>query len=295
MPNFISDFFENRGWLKIPQYVSGRFQVAGKNIDPYEFTLTEFKSKVSSDYAAITVRITDVHSTSSGSGGVLLTGGSVWTLESAQIYQSTFATALTNFPAATYPGLRIQCGDVAPLLESNGARYKPRGTQGYLFNEVNGTIASPSKSLGDNSGVLPQLFSLSKPTIPGGLIQPGDMLWFHFDVNRHGTGAMTLVLCLGTTANVLTDAVIWSSGIATTDLAKVSGLCKVEVGANTSMSTNNTASIQSTGGSGSGSRTSVTANLNFAVDQTLKMGLSGKATNAETLDLLQLSCLWVAA
>lgn len=297
MPNFIDDFFENREWLRIPQHNSstGKLQVAGTNIYPYEFTKTAFGNLTSSDYAGVEVRVTDVHSTSAGVGGVRFIGGSSWVLTESQVYYSTYAAGVAAFPAATYPGLRMYAADLGFQLTSNGTRYLPSAGQAYIFNEVNGTLGSPTKSLGDNGGTLPQLFTLSKPNLPGGLVQAGDMLLYNFDAQRHGTGNMTLVLSLGTSAAVLTDAVLWSLAITTTDLAKIAGVIKVLVGSNTSASTNSTSGIQQTGGSGSGTRASVTANLNFAANQVLKMGLSFKATNAEALDLMQLSCLWVPA
>jgi len=217
-----------------------------------------------------------------------------WRHVGGELRFATFSELLTQAPAASWPRLVANCDDVPFPLKSNGTRYKPLGGSGYLFNEVNGTLASPTKSLGDNGGTLPQLFTLANPDVPAALIQPGDALFIEFDAQRHGTGAMTLVLCLGTSSAVLTDAVIWSSGIANTDLAKPAGVIKVNVGSNTSMSTNSTQGIQQTGGSGSGTRTSVTANLNFAANQKFKMGLSTKGTNAETLDLMQFSCLLVS-
>lgn len=107
MPNFINDFFENRGWLKIVQLVSGRLQVAGTNIDPWEFTLTQFLNLTASDYAGITVRVTNLHTNSAGVGGVLFTGGATWTLESPYIYYATFDL----LPAASlWPGARCLVG-----------------------------------------------------------------------------------------------------------------------------------------------------------------------------------------
>jgi len=291
----IDETLEHLLVLGVVQLVNGKLTVNGTSVVPIEVTLAEFKALTSSDYAGVTVRITNVHTSSSGSGGVLLTGGSVWTLESAQIYQSTFATALTNFPAATYPGLRIQCGDVAPLLESNGTRYTPRGGQGYLFNEVNGTLASPTKTVPD--GAAPQGWTFGKPKLPGNLVQAGDILWVYFSAQRHGTGSQNLVMELGTSSAVtaFTDARYYNQPLATTDLAKVEGVCKLIIEANTSMSTNGANSIQQTSGGGAGTRTSVNANLDFTVDQYFKGGLTSRGTTTETVDLLQCSCLWIPA
>jgi hypothetical protein len=251
------------------------------------------------------VKITDKHSANNATS----TPGSLWWIDptavsarkrqlvSGPIWNSSFATALSTFPPASYPGLLIRAADAGKgriVLEETGGRYKPQGGMGMLFNEVNGTLSSPTKSLGNNSGTLPQLFILDYPDLPGNLVQQGDTLFIEFDTQRHGVGTMTLVLCLGTSLAVLTDAVIWSSPIATTDLAKPAGVIKIDVGSNTSMSTNGAQGIQQTGGSGAGTRTSVTANLDFTVAQKFKMGLSAKATDAETFDLMQFSCMWVA-
>lgn len=106
---FPVDFFKHRGWLRIPQHNSttGKLQVAGTNIDPYEFTLAEFNQLTASDYAGITVRVTNIHTTSAGVGGVLFTGGTTWTLESPYIYYATFDL----LPAASlWPGARCLVG-----------------------------------------------------------------------------------------------------------------------------------------------------------------------------------------
>lgn len=55
----------------------------------------------------------------------------------------------------------------------------------------------------------------------------------------------------------------------------------------------NAKSLQQTGTDTAGI-TDRTTNVNFAADQTFKVGLSAKATNTDTLDLLTFRCLWVA-
>jgi len=251
------------------------------------------------------VKITDKHSTNNATS----TPGSLWWVDptavsarkrqlvSGPIWNTTFAGALSTFAPASYPGMRIRCADVANgrlTLEESGGRYKPENGMGILFHEVNGTLSAPTKSLDNNAGVLPELFTLAYPDLPANLVQNGDSLSINFEAQRHGTGNMTLVLCLGTSAAALTDAVIWSNPLAITDLAKVAGWCEVLIGSDTSMSTNGTNGNQQTGGGGATTRTSITNKLDFTVAQKFKMGLSVKATDAETFDLLRLRCLWTA-
>ena len=76
----------------------------GNSVAPYEFTMAQFATLVSTDWSGITIRITDIHQDSRGVGGILVTGGASWTLESPQIYYATFPSAPNP---ATYPGWRI--------------------------------------------------------------------------------------------------------------------------------------------------------------------------------------------
>ena len=278
---------------KIPQLTKGSFYFNGEYLNPASKTWTEFLALTPAD-------VRDQASVYVYDKQCLFIWNALavrWFHIGGSLFFDTYAQAFAQVPAASWPRLKFFCLNVAGgslELENRNGRVRPSGGSGYLLNEVNGTEAAPIKYLGDNSGVLPQLFTLNNPNLPGGLVQAGDILWYHFDLQRHGTGAMTPVLCIGTSASGLSDAAIWTNSIATTDLANIAGFCKVLVGTNTSASTNSTAGLQQTGSGGAGTRLTITANLNFAADQVLKFGLSVKGTNTDQLDLLQLSCLWVA-
>lgn len=112
--SWVGKFFQNQGWLGIARYsknssgnVTGLVDQSGNLITPYEFTLTEFNNLTSSDYAGVTVRVTNIHSNAAGVGGVYFTGGTTWALESPYIYYATFDL----LPAASlWPGARCLVG-----------------------------------------------------------------------------------------------------------------------------------------------------------------------------------------
>lgn len=184
MPNFINDFFENRGWLRILQHNSstGRLQVAGNNIDPYEFTWAEFLTLVSTDYYGIPIRITDRHQDSRGVGGILVTGGASWTLESPQIYYATFASAPN---AVSYPGWRITgpwAGKGNPVLQSNGTLWRYQLHTPVLLGHIYNVTKSSNK---DTEAIVLQC------TIPinngKSLFQPGDRLVCELAMSKTGS------------------------------------------------------------------------------------------------------------
>lgn len=269
---------------------------SGVSVAPYEVTWAAFALLDPTVYAGITIRVTDRHQDSRGVGGILVTGGASWTLESPQVYYSTFADALSELGTlSNWIGWRICAADVAAgklCLHNNGTRFLPANGSGTLLQEANGTLAAPTKSLG--SGAAPQLFSLSSGyTIPANLIQAGDKLSIKFHARRRGVGAMTLVMALGTGGAVLTDGVIWTSALSATDLHISGGDIIVHVGATTTFMTSSTFTQVSSGLAGI--LVDRTTNVNFAAAQTLKFGLSTKVTSSDSLDLMGLSVFWMTA
>jgi len=180
MPNFINDFFENRGWLKIVQLVSGRFQVAGVNVSPYECTMAQFSTLISSDWAGIDLVITDRHINSQGVGGLRVRGGSKWTLRDPQVYSATRAQNLTDFPAATYPGWRIFSADYGSYgggyEVSDGTNYNTeRETIVYRNPSPSNVLIIPSvaaSAAADNAGTVRLTFG-SAHGITAGIAIPG--------------------------------------------------------------------------------------------------------------------------
>ena len=292
---FMKTFNKVKTACKIPQLINGSFYFNGEYLQPASKTWTEFLTLTPAD-------VRDQASVYVYDKQCLF----IWNALAVRWFHAGGVLRFPTFAAATlaigvgakWEDTEFYCDDVAGgnlKLKHNGSRFVPTSAQGYLFNEVNGTLASPTKTI--PNGAAPQGWTFNNPKIPGGLVQAGDTLWAEFSGQRHGTGAQTLVMALGTSSAItdLTDAQFYSQNLATTDLAKVEGVCKLIVGANTSMSTNGSNSIQQTSGSGAGTRSSVTANLDFTADQYFKGGLTVRGTTTETVDLLQFSCLWIPA
>ena len=165
------------------RFLNGRFvDPDGNNIDPYEFTWAEFLTLVSTDYAGITIRITDRHQDSRGVGGILVTGGASWTLESPQIYYATFANAPS---AASYPGWRITgpwAGLGSPVLYSNGTLWRYQLHTPVLIGHIYNVTKSSNK---DTEEIVLQC------TIPinngKSLFQPGDRLVCELAMSKTGS------------------------------------------------------------------------------------------------------------
>ena len=153
----------------------------GSNIDPYEFTWAEFLTLVSTDYASITIRITDRHQDSRGVGGILVTGGASWTLESPQIYYATFANAPS---AASYPGWRITgpwAGLGSPVLYSNGTLWRYQLHTPVLIGHIYNVTKSANK---DTEEIVLQA---TLPINNGkSIYQPGDILSVILNMSKSG-------------------------------------------------------------------------------------------------------------
>lgn len=299
-------FIEEGPLASIVQSSNGQLVVNGTVITGLaSYTAAEFISGSFDLTVARHVKVIDWHSANNGTS----TPGSLWWIDptavtarkrqlvSGPIWNSSYASLLSTFPAASWPGMQARAADVGKgtvILEERSGRYVAQGGQGFLLQEVNGTVATPTKTLPGTAGA-PQLFALSNSLIPANLIQQGDLGYFTFSAQRHQVGSMTIVCALGKSTTALTDAAMWTSAIATTDLAKVEGVCKLEFGSATVFTTNGTQGIQQTGGSGAGPRVDASANFDLGFDQYIKIGLSVKGTSTDTLDLLQASFLWVPA
>ena len=262
----------------------------GSNIDPYEFILADFKNLASTDYAGIEIRITDVHQTSAGVGGVTFIGGSSWICTSPQIYYATRVAGIAAFPAATYPGLRMVFGDVpgTPLLKSNSTRYVPVSGIATLSKGVYGTSAYPTKSITDTSTAFS--FDISTPTFPAGLFADGDSFDCIIRVKRHGiNGAMTIKFGIGT-AGDSTDDGIFAQTVTLTDLAVATGDIRCDVADATHFVTN-----YSNGKVSAGAVSQVVdKTTNFNTASAMKLSITGSKNANDTIDLLSYSFVWLA-
>lgn len=193
----------------------------GSNIDPYEVTWAEFLSLTVSSYAGVTVRITDRHQDSRGVGGILVTGGASWTLESHQIYYATFASAPD---AVSYPGWRITgpwAGKGAPVLESNGTawRYKS-GSRIILGSALNVSKTTTAGAIYTEEALLTVQIPINNGK---SLLQPGDRLFIDHHASKAGTAdKFSRDFRFGTsatpTSNTSLDPLTASSASATTGI-----------------------------------------------------------------------------
>lgn len=162
--------------------VTGLADFDGNALHPYECTMAQFATLVSTDWSGITIRITDIHQDSRGVGGILVTGGASWTLESPQIYYATFPSAPNP---ATYPGWRITgpwAGLGSPILYSNGTLWRYQTHSPVLMGNLYNAIKSSNK---DTSSVMLQV------TIPinngKSLLQVGDRISIDLAMAKTGT------------------------------------------------------------------------------------------------------------
>ena len=152
----------------------------GSNIDPYEFTLAEFKTKSASDFTGVDLVITDVHTNYLGVGGLRVRGGSQWTMRDYSAYFSTRAAALAAFPAASYPGFRIFSADYGSYgggyEVSDGSAYNTeRETIVYRDPATSNVLIIPSVAAtdaADNAGTVRLTFG-SAHGITAGQAYPG--------------------------------------------------------------------------------------------------------------------------
>lgn len=251
------------------------------------------------------VHISDRHSTTDGTS----TPGSLWRIDpsatairkrnlvSGPIYYSTYADAIADVPAASWPTMSIVCADVGSsriILTSNASRYSPRSGYACLFKGVYGTLAAPTNNISAGTGSAATIFPIGTPTIPAGLLDVGDSLNLRLRLQRHngGTPATMVVRAnLGTAGNG-NDADLWSVTLAATNLLICPAFSDIVIGSATVFSTSSSNSLFGSGGLSA----SFDKTTNFNVSSTLKFSVSIQSKNvSDTLDLMSYSLEWLAA
>jgi len=152
----------------------------GNPIVPYEVTMAEFATLVSSEWTGIDLIITNRHINSQGVGGLRVRGGSKWTLRDPQVYSATRAQNLTDFPAANYPGWRIFSADYGSYKGgyevSDGTAYNLESeTIVYRNPSTSNVLIIPSvaaSAAADNAGTVRLTFG-SAHNITAGVAIPG--------------------------------------------------------------------------------------------------------------------------
>lgn len=285
-------------------YSGGELNYSGGVISGVaSYTWAQFNDVLFDTTLARYVHITDRHSTTDGTS----TPGSLWwvdptatairkrNLVSGPIYYSTYAAAIADVPAATWPTMAIVCADVGSsriILTSNASSYRPRLGYSCLFKGVYGTLASPTNNISAGTGGTSTTFPIGTPTIPAGLLAVGDSLRLMLRLQRHNANATMVVRANLGTAGDGNDADLWSATLAATNLLICPAFTDIAIGSATVFSTS---SSQSLFGSGIASA-AVDKTTNFNVASTLKFSVSIQTKDAsDTLDLMSYSLEWLAA
>lgn len=297
--SWIDKFFENNSWLNIARLNSNDELIdsSGAVISGVAaYTLSQFKAGGFDLTTARHVIITDVYSDTDSQPSLWYVQPTASTqkrkLVSPYVVYSTFPLLITDFPAASYPGLRALItgfgGSSGILVKSNGTRYVPVNGSAWLFGDTYGTIAAPTLNAG--AGSTSFTFSIGTPSIPANILAVDDKLIWTFRMQRHNANAtMTPKVCIGT-AGTTSDASVWSASLAATDVLICNALIHSYVSAATSICSNVSAALTGTGGTTSASES--TTNFNIASDMTITIG--GTKNTSDTLDLLEWSVEWVA-
>lgn len=293
MPNFIGDFFENRGWLGLMQYnaTTGQSSAAGADIPPaVPIAWADFIQLDWTQLGGLFYLVTDVHS-------VGTTGGSLWqadatgdrpVLKDRQIQCATFALAVSTYPPATYPGLVIHIADFGIDIISNGSRYIPVGKKARLVHKVFGTLAAPTASISAGTSYSFNTL-LGTPTFPANMFAANDILNIESAARRDGAnGTMSFKISLGT-AGDNTDAAVWTNSLAATDALCINTRSKVTIGSSTAFITNNSSNFSGTGGTGQ----LVAGTANFSTGSAMILSVNSNSKNAsDTINLFTLSLDW---
>lgn len=276
---------------------TGIYYVDGVAIAPtLPILLADFLALDFTQVDGIFYRVTDLHSTGS-------TGGSLWMADGTgdrpvlkdSPPRTTLANALTNFPAASYPGLRLHMTNVGPNgtdMRSNGTRYIPDNGTAMLGGEVFGSIASPT-----NTRTTTGEFPTSIPDIPASLLSAGDRLRLTLRFNKSNgsaPGTYYVRTVIGTTVDVANAMVHEATSSASTTGYQIQADVLLTVGSTTVLTTN-----RGFGLSGAGSAPAaydITTNVNTASPLKLGIWLGSIAAGApnDTAALLSYSLRWEA-
>ena len=258
-----------------------------------QFTAGDFDTSI-----ARYVHVSDRHSTTDGTS----TPGSLWwvdptatatrkrNLVSGPIYYSSYLSAITELPMASWPTMRIRCADVGNggfPLNCNGTRYIPEGRV-VLLKNVYGTKASPTKT--EAAGYTVWKYNIGSPQFPANLFASPDSLHLKLRLQRHGATATMVVRANLGTAGDNTDASLWINTLPATDLLISPAEVYIDVCDSAHMMTN-----QANGQSGSGvvnSIVDITANIDTT--SILKFSITGTKNTSDSVDLLSYSLEWSA-
>lgn len=304
--SWFEGFVEEGPMAGLIQYINGSMYVNGVLIGGVAtYTWVQFIDSGFDLTVARYVHIVDRHSTFDG----VSTPGSLWRIDptatgirkrnlmSGAIWYSGYAAMIAEVPAASWPNHRGCCADVGNgkvvlvskvSASSGNQRYMPELGRAYLFKNIYGTIAAPTKTEPVPSTAW--TFNIGAPIIPGALLEPLDSLYLKLRWVLHGAGSTCNIKVNLGTAGDSTDADMYTQG-ATTDLFRVPGDMLVDIADATHFITNS-----SNGQSGGGSTTSFSDKTNnFNVASSMKLSITGTKLATQSVDLISYSVEWLAA
>lgn len=179
---------------------TGKLEVNGSPVDPYEFTWAQFILLVPSDYAGIYVVITDRFVDSRGVNRVRFVGGTEWSIDSEHMYFATLADAPS---AVLWPGLRILVGSgvgVAGVkMTSNGTDYRLDAPYSVLANNLTPLSRAKGASPDINIEWLPASILIPRDANGRSLMRPGDYITLYntFPAKVGSTDQLNVKLHIG--------------------------------------------------------------------------------------------------
>lgn len=207
---------------------------------------------------------------------------------SEHLYVADFA----NRPAASdHPGMDIVIGNFGnAIARSDGTDWVAKGRQ-YIYNEQNGTITAPSKTV---TGAAPVTFSSSIPNVPANLIVPGKTVlrinYTVLRVNGSSTGTIDFAIRMGTVGDASDPLVTFNASISATNNYFVRGSAKV-------IFSDTTHSLSTRSGADTGSGTNLwyeagPTQLDTASPLIIKPIVTAKAVSGDIVALLNLELIW---
>lgn len=146
-------------------------------------------------------------------------------LISDSLYVASFASRPA---AATWPGLRIMIGDFGNAIGvSDGMDYVSVNGRQYVYSEINGTLAAPTKT--STAAATSHIFATGAPNVPAGLMVPGKSIHrFVYTFQRRGTGGTCdLAIKIGTVGDASDRNITYHSAVAATNNRHVRGASKL--------------------------------------------------------------------
>lgn len=303
MPNFISDFFENRGWLGLVQKNSnGDLEVAGTTITGVaSYTEAQIKDSGFEDATRRFITLEDGAVDATGGKPLLqvdpLRPGTNKVLQAKPtMHFTTVANALTFFsPLADWEGVWFTTDDVGNgeiVLVNTGTRIKPLNGIATIFKTANvGTTASPVITSGATGTTFNFTTLLGSPSFPA-IFEVGDEFILSLKLLRAGaTGTADVRVCLGT-AGTSSDAQIYAVSMAATNGASIMGLADITISNATTLTTSKGAALNGSGVVG------IIVDVTGNVNPDATMYLSAHCTSKDattTVAILDMSLRWVTA